>query len=562
MCALTHPLILDEEGLYDPSTFNDRLLLGLKGTMSEAELFVMRARLQGGILTKARRGALKLTLPIGLCYTEADAMVLDPDLQVPAAIQEVFLSFHHSGSACATVRQFRQQHLLLPRRIRRGPHPGELAWGPIQHHDVLRVLPQPAYAGAYVFGRTRTTQSTVGKVHIEDLPRSQWDTLVKHAHVGYISWEDYERNEAQLAMKSQASAPERFSPPREGPALLQGIILCGKCAERMTVRSHQRGGQRMVPDYLCQHKSIERGEPPCQRLPGSDLDRAMGALLAERVTPAALALTIAMQDELVKRADEAQRLRHLQVERAQYEADLAQRRYLNVDPDNRLVATVLEAQWNTKLRELEEARAIEAHYQQSDQHQVSAAERSESAEVPERFRQFWNDAKTTVRERKRAVRLVIEDVTVHKTDHMVAQIRFKGGATETITVALPPPFAQSRLSVPETLAAMDRLFDEYTDAEVAEQLNQQGYRTFVGLPFQSIHVSQLRRQHGIPGRSARLRAQGMLTAEELAQNVGVSAQVIWRRYHQGRIVGARSNDRGSCLFLPPDAEKQPMTDVP
>src|SRR5690348_9713958 len=195
ICALTHTLILDEEGLYDPSPFNDRLLLGLKGIMSEAELFVMRARLQGGILNKARRGALKLTLPIGLCYTEADAMVLDPDLQVQAAIQEVFLSFQHTGSACATVRQFRQQQLLFPRRIRRGPHQGELAWGPIQHHDVLRVLHQPAYAGAYVFGRTRTTKSTVGKVHIVDLPRSEWDTLVKNAHVGYITWEEFERNE-------------------------------------------------------------------------------------------------------------------------------------------------------------------------------------------------------------------------------------------------------------------------------------------------------------------------------------------------------------------------------
>lgn len=329
----------------------------------------------------------------------------------------------------------------------------------------------------------------------------------------------------------------------------------------MTVRYHQRGGQRIVPDYLCAHKSIERGEPPCQRIPGADLDRTIGTLLMERVTPEALALTMAVQDELVQRADEAHRLRHLQVERAQYEADLAQRRYLKVDPDNRLVATVLEAEWNAKLRELDEARAIEERYKQSDQHQVSAEERTESAEVPERFRQFWNDPKTTVRERKRAVRLVIEDVTVHKAEQIVAHIRFKGGATQTITVALPLPLAQSRLTVPETLAAMDRLLNEYTDAEVAEQLNQQGYRTFVGLPFQSIHVYQLRRQHGIPGRYARLRAQGMLTAEELAHNVGVSAQVIWRRYHQGRIVGLRYNDRGSCLFLPPGEEHQPMTDV-
>jgi hypothetical protein len=372
-----------------------------------------------------------------------------------------------------------------------------------------------------------------------------------------LGFEDYERNEARLAMNSQAYAPERFSPPREGPALLQGLILCGRCGERMTVRYHQRAGSRIVPDYLCAHKSIEQGEPPCQRIPGSDLDRAIGTLLMERVTPEALALTLAVQDEVVQRADEARRLRHLQVERAQYEADLAQRRYLKVDPDNRLVATVLEAEWNTKLRELEEARAIEGQYNQSDQHQVSPQERTEVDGVPERFRQFWTDPKTTVRERKRAVRFLIEDVTVHKTDQIVAHIRFKGGATQTITVPLPPPFAQSRLTAPETLVAIDRLLDEYTDAEVAEQLNQQGYRTFDGLFFQSIHVSQLRRHHGMPDRYARLRAQGMLTAGELAKNSGVSAQVIWRRYHQGRIVGVRYNDRGSCLFSPPQENQQP-----
>jgi len=182
---------------------------------------------------------------------------------------------------------------------------------------------------------------------------------------------------------------------------------------------------------------------------------------------------------------------------------------------------------------------------------VSVQEHAEVNGVPVRFRQFWNDPKTTVRERKRAVRFLLEDVTVHKSDQIVAHMRFKGGATQTITVPLPPPFAQSRLTAPETLAAMDRLLEEYTDAEVAEQLNQQGYRTFDGLHFQSIHVYQLRRHHGIPDRYARLRAQGMLTAEELARNSGVSAQVIWRRYHQGRIVGVRYNDRGSCLFLPP-----------
>ena len=559
ICALTRTLILDEEGLYDPATFNDRLLLGLKGTLSEAELFVLRARLQGGILNKARRGALKLVLPIGLCYTESDTIVLDPDVQVQATIQEVFRSFVHTGSAFATVRHFRQQHLLFPRRIRRGPHAGEIAWAEIEHHDVLRLLHHPAYAGAFVYGRTRVTRTADGKVHIQDLPRTEWFALVKDAHVGYITWEEYERNEAQLAVNSQAYAPQRFSPPREGPALLQGLIICGRCGERMSVRYHQRGGQRIVPDYLCQSKSIEQGRTPCQRLPGSDLDRVIGVLLAERVTKDTLALTIAAQDELVQRADEAQRLRHLQVERAQYEADLAQRRYLKVDPDNRLVASVLEAEWNTKLRELEEARAIEEQYKQSDQHRVSAQERAEIDGVPERFRQFWNDPKTTARQRKRAVRLVIEDVTVHKTDRIVAHIRFKGGAIQTITVALPLPLAQSRLTPPDTLAAMDRFLNEHTDAEVAEQLNQQGFRTFEGLPFHSTHVYQLRRHHGLPDRYTRLRTQGLLSANELADAYGVTAQTIWRWYRQGSIIGMRYNDRGSSLF-PPKASQPLLTE--
>jgi DNA invertase Pin-like site-specific DNA recombinase/uncharacterized protein YndB with AHSA1/START domain len=556
ICALTHTLILDEDGLYDPSTFNDRLLLGLKGTMSEAELFVLRARLQGGILNKARRGALKLALPMGLCYTESDTIVLDPDLQVQATIREVFQRFEHTGSACATVRHFHQEHIPFPRRLRGGPHQGEVVWGAIEHHDVLRILHHPGYAGAYVYGRTRSSKTADGKVHIQDLPRAEWFALVPNAHVGYITWEDYERNEAQLAMNSQAYAPQRFSPPREGPALLQGLIICGKCGERMTVRYHQRGGRRVVPDYLCQSKSIAQGRSPCQRLPGSDLDRAIGALLVERVTPEAVALTIAVQDEIVQRAGEAQRLRHLQVERAQYEADLAQRRYLKVDPDNRLVATVLEAEWNAKLRELAEARAIEEQHNRSDHHQVSTEERAQLGEVPERFRQFWAHPQTTVRERKRVLRLLIEDVTVHKAEQIVAHIRFKGGATQTITVALPPPFAQSRLTAPSTLEAIDRLLDEYTDAQVAEQLNQHGYRTFDGLLFESMHVSQLRRHHGLLDRYARLRAQGMLTADELAQRRGVTAQTIWRWYRQGRIAGVCYNNRGSCLFPPLQEDQQ------
>lgn len=548
ICALTGTLILDEDGLYDPASFNDRLLLGLKGTMSEAELYLMRARLQGGILNKARRAALKVAQPIGLCYADDERIVLDPHRQVQLSIRQIFATFATTGSACAVVRHFRQHQLTFPRRLRSGPHQGELVWTALRHEDVLRLLHHPAYAGAYVFGRTRTWKTADGRVHIREVPRDEWQVLVYDAHVGYITWADYERNQEQLAMNSQAYAPHRLSPPREGPALLQGLILCGRCGERMTVRYHQRGGKRIVPDYLCQRQGIARGQTPCQRVPGEALDRAIGDLLLQEVTPHAIALTVAVQAEVAQQVEQARRLRHLQVERARYEAELAQRRYLRVDPDNRLVAQVLEAEWNAKLRELEEARQAEAQGERTDAYQVGTEERAQLEPVPHQFARFWTDPHTTTRDRKRVVRFLLEDVTVAKTEQIVAHVRFKGGATRTLTVPLPPPFARSRCTPPETLAAIDRWLNDGTDAQVAERLNAHGYETFEGLPFRATHVSQLRRHHGLLDPYTRLRAQGWRPAEELAQELGVSVQTIWRRYHQGRIVGARYNDRGSCLF--------------
>jgi len=552
ICALTGTLILDEDGIYDPATFNDRLLLGLKGTMSEAELYVMRARLQGGLLNKAHRGALKLALPIGFCYTPDERVVLDPHLQVQLSIRQLFAAFAATGSACGVVRHFHQHHLTFPRRLRRGPHQGELAWNEVRHEDVLRLLHHPAYAGAYVFGRTRTWKTADGHTHIREVPREEWLVLVYDAHVGYITWQDYERNQEQLAMNSHAYAPKRLSPPREGPALLQGLVLCARCGERMTVRYHQRAGKRVVPDYLCQRQGIASGQSPCQRIPGAALDQAIGDLLVQEVTPQALALTLAMQEQVVQHAEQARRLRHLQVERARYEAELAQRRYLRVDPDNRLVAQILEAEWNGKLRELEEARQAAERDGRTDAYQIGAQERAQLEHVPYQFAQFWAAPETTARERKRVARFLIEDVTISKTEQITAHIRFKGGVTRTLTVPLPPPFAHSRFTPPETLAAIDRLLNEATDAQVAEDLNEHGYQTFEGLPFTASHVSQLRRHHGLVDRYTRLRAQGLRTAEELTEELKVSVQTIWRWYHHGRILGVRYNDRGSCLFRLPE----------
>jgi hypothetical protein len=287
-------------------------------------------------------------------------------------------------------------------------------------------------------------------------------------------------------------------------------------------------------------------------VPGRDLDRAIANVLVEVVTPETVALTLAVQDELVARAAAAARLRQLQVERAQYEAALAQRRYLRVAPENRLVADVLEAEWNAKLRAWAEVREAAEQQHQQDQPHLSAAERETMMDLPRDFTRFWRDPRTTDRERKRVVRLLIEAVTVQKVDHLLAQIRFKGGATRALTVPLPPPFTQSRLTPPDTLAAIDPLLDTSTDGEIAAQLNARGYRTFAGLPFQGMHGSQLRRAHGLKDRLTRLREAGMRTAAEVAARLGVSEPTLWRWYRRGWIPGARDNDRGTCVFVPPE----------
>jgi DNA invertase Pin-like site-specific DNA recombinase len=237
ICAMMGSLILDEDGLYDPATFNDRLLLGLKGTMSEAELHVLRARLRGGILNKASRAALKLPLPMGLAYAEDETVILDPDAHIQQAIGMLFATFTRTGSATATVKYFHSKALLFPHRVRTGPHKGEVHWGPLLHSTTLKVLRNPRYAGAFCFGRTRTTKQLDGSHHTQVVPQEQWQFLLRDAHVGYITWEEYEANLHQLQQNRPAYGEDRrHGPAREGPALLQGLVICGRCGNRMTLR--------------------------------------------------------------------------------------------------------------------------------------------------------------------------------------------------------------------------------------------------------------------------------------------------------------------------------------
>jgi len=417
ICAFTDTLILDEDGLYDPGHFNDRLLLGLKGTMSEAELHVMQARMRGGLLNKARRGELRLPLPVGFVYDTQDQVILDPDKEVQQSIRSLLQSFRRLGSAGAVVKAFRDAKLLFPHRPRGGPQDGELLWVKLSITQVLNVLHNPRYAGAYVYGRTRIRRTIQG-IQQHRVAQDKWHTLLLNAHVGYLSWDEHQENQRRLQENAHALGPERRkSPPREGPALLQGLVICGMCGERMKVIYHVRAGQR-VPDYICDGRTVNDPQPMCQWISGKDVDKAVGDLLQEIVTPTAIEATLAVQQELQTRLDEVERLRKQQLERARYEAELAQRRYMRVDPDNRLVADTLEADWNRKLRAFQETQQEYERQRQKDRMAMDEGVRSRLHTLATDFPRLWRDPNTPDRERKRLAHLLLEDVTLIKQSNV------------------------------------------------------------------------------------------------------------------------------------------------
>ena len=468
ICALADTLILDEDGLYDPATFNDRLLLGLKGTMSEAELHVMQARMRGGVLNKARRGELALPLPVGLVYNAESQVILDPDQQVQHSLQLLFATFRRTGTACATVRAFREQGLLFPRRPRGGPGKGELLWVEPTHSHVIQILRSPRYAGAFVYGRTRSRKKIdgAGRSSPVQQPREQWHTL-------------------------------------------------------------------LVPEYLCQQEGIACAEPPCQRISGAGIDAAIGQLLMEAVTPVALEVALVVQQELQSRRQEADRLRQTQVERARYEANLAQRRYLEVDPDNRLVADALEADWNEKLRALTDAQQQYERQRESDQRVMGADQRARILALATDFHQLRENATTPDRERKRMVRSILEDVTLIRQKEITVHIRFKGGANKTIRLPIPPKAREKHRTNPQVVTEIDRLIDDHAPLEIADLLSQRGLRPGRTDRFSGAIINRIQRDYDLRSRYDRLRAAGMLTKRRRWRK-------CWELLHKPSIVGGSS----------------------
>lgn len=552
LCSLAGALILDEDGIYDPANFNDRLLLGLKGTMSEAELHFLKARMRGGMLNKARRGELQMSPPIGLVYRDDGVLILDPDSEIQAAMRLVFETFERTGSAMQTARLFREQGLRFPRRTRKGVNKGDLHWVAPAHSRILQVLHNPRYGGAFVYGQVRCRRLPDGKHSTTKVPRSQWQFVIPDVHVGYISWQQFEANQKRLADNALGfGGAKKMGPPREGPALLQGRVLCGICGERMSIH-YNLLHQQIVPTYVCQQASVKRAEKVCQRVPGGVVDQAISNFLLELMEPMTLQVALAVQQEVEARVNETQALRRKHVERAQYEAELARRRYMQVDPENRLVADSLEAEWNTKLRILAEAQQQYDEQTQKQRLLIDAQTSEQLLSLATDFPRVWNDPEVESRERKRIVRLLIEDVTLINGEAIQVHVRLRGGATRSLTLTKPLPIAQIRKTKSEVVREIDILLDDYCDREVAEVLNQKGRLTWQDEPFNLKKIAHIRQAFDLECRYRRLRAKGLLTTKEMSVRHGLSMTTINTYGRRGIFKRHRYDNFHRYLYEPLD----------
>ena len=551
LAALSRTLILDEDGVYDPSNFNDRLLLGLKGTMSEAELHILKSRLQGGILNKARRGELEMPVPIGLVYDGAGRVVLDPDRQIQDTVRLLFEAFNDLGTACAVVRRLRAQQVLFPRRIRRGIGKGDLLWAPINVSRVLQILHNPRYAGAFVYGRSRITCNAQLRPVQRCVKQKDWKVLIRDAHPGYIDWQQFERNQDKLRQNLGFAPGERGRMPREGTGLLQGRVLCGKCGARMRVHYESLAGQ-LRAYYRCCEEVVRRAGKPCQAVHGPAVDAAVGALLIKTVAPAAIEVALAVQDEIAQRIEQAAVLRQAQLQRTRYEAELARRRYAKVDPDNRLVADALEADWNDRLRELDTLQQAHERQRHDDEAQLGDAARKRIVDLARDFPSVWNDARTSALERKRMLALLIEDVTLVGGPTIAVHVRWRGGQTQSLGVDKPRPIAQIRKTLPEVVQLIDDLLETSTDKQVAARLNDLGHANWRGQPFTPKKVAVVRCAYQLRSRLERLRLRGMLTGEEMAQQLGVCSTTIHHLGRNGVLTRHLYGNNHRCLYEPPN----------
>lgn len=552
LCSLTGTLIIDEDGCYDPADFNDQLLLGLKGTMSSAELHFIRARLQGGKINKAKKGELRSPLPVGYVFDDAGHVVIDPDREVAGSIKLLFDVFRETESAYGVVRHFFKNGLRFPKRAYGGVWNGKLIWGHLGHGRVLGVLKNPQYAGAYVYGRhgyeKKISEDGQIKTKIIRNPMEAWKVLIKDHHESYISWNEFLENGGKLA-KNQTNGEERLlpGPAREGLALLQGLLICAECGHKISIRYTGNGG--IYPCYQCVWKKRDGiSHKHCISIPSRILDEAISHRVVQVLQPPEINFAIKAFEDLEQRTEAVDGQWKLKIERVKYEVALAQRRYEEVDPANRLVASTLEKRWNESLQNLEEiCKDYDKHQKKEGQSDITGR-KSEVLALGKSFPRLWASPTTKSKDRKRILRLVIKDITVKKLNDqrkVQMQIRWQGGANEEMTIDIPPNVADKWRHSPEIVDRVREMAKIFTDEQIAEKFTEEGLKTNKGNDYTVSGLKWIRHKHSI---QAPQRGPGEMTVKEVAAKFDVSEHVVYY-WIERKKVKARKANSGSPWWI-------------
>jgi len=553
LAGICDTLVADADGVYHPALFNDRLILGMKGIMAESELHVLRARLEGGIKNKAARGELRRGLPVGLIWGEGDGEVgFHPDEAVTGVIAAVFERFAVCGSARATWLWLREQGLRWPLQkvayTRRGPAVPEIIWVEPTYHAVHTTLTHPAYAGAYVYGRTRKERylDPAGALRQRSrrLPRDQWEVLIPDHHPGFTGWDTYQANQARISTNTrpQASQPGTGA-VREGSALLQGLATCGKCGRKLAI--FYTGPARCVPNYYCQGPAELVSGRGARHMSagGQAIDGAVAAAFLAALAPAALDACLQAARQLEDGHDTALAQHRRQVEQARYQASRAERRYRAVDPDNRLVARGLESEWETALRELAGTEAELTRRQTAPPATLTPREKQAILALGDDLGQVWDASTTTSKDRKQLLRTLLEEVniTLHRDDpgpHAALVLRWKGGAISELTVPLHRRQPAIRTGE-DTIDLIRRLAVHYPDAQIAGILNRQGRRTAREMSYTASRVQSLRHHWKIPRHqpSSHQPEGELLNVTAAARHLGIAPSTLLRWLDDGFVAG-------------------------
>ena len=542
LCSVTDTLIGDEDGLYHAGLFNDRLLLGLKGTMAEAELHVIRARLDGGIRNKAARGELRRGLPIGFVWGEEDGEVLfHPDQAITGAIRTVFEKFAELGSARQVWLWFRGEGLSFPMQT---TGLSEIRWVSPTYPTIHEILTSPVYAGAYTYGKTRQERyvDETGRFRkrLRRLPQSEWAVLIPQHHEGFIDWNTYEMNQARLKQNIRPRPHQAGGAVREGAALLQGIATCASCGRRLKVYYQ---GRNSTPGYYCPSSNITNGRGQwCMRVGGARIDKAVSAAFLEAVAPAGMQAALQAEEMIEAEQDSAMAQWRLQVEQARYQAERAERRYRSVEPENRLVARTLELEWEKRLDERSAAEGELTRREHRRPQRLSDEQREGIHRLGADLNRAWEAPTTTDRDRKELLRALLEEVNV-AVNRAEAQahltLRWRGGRFTEIDVAIWHPRDSVIRTDEDTVDLLRRLAVHYPDEMIAGIFNRQGRRTAYGLGFTASRVGSLRHHWKIPRfRLSPNPPEGEpVTVEKAAQILGVVPSTVHRWLNEGFIAG-------------------------